>query len=99
MEKFQKNKKSKVHQGDAILRDEGGLSVWRAVEVNNCYYPILPEEPNDNTISDYFDLLLSTNKKVYLVTGDELYIEGACREPLLINVTILKDISSLYRRE
>ena len=74
-----KGKKSKVHCGDETVRNEGGLSVWRAVEVNNCYYPILPEEPNDNTISDYFNLLLQSDRKVYLVTGDELYIEGACR--------------------
>ena len=89
--------KSKVHVGDEIVRDEAGLSVWRAVESCGCYYPILPEEPNENTISDYFHMLLHSDEKVYLVTGTEMIIEGADREPLLIDVIILKDISHYYR--
>ena len=88
---------SKVHRGDAIIRKEGGVSVWRAVESDGIYYPILPVDFNKNAISDYFNLLLKSNKRVYLVTGDELSIEGADREPLLNNIKILKEITNYYR--
>lgn len=92
------NGKSKVYKGDEVVREEAGLSVWRAVESNGCYYPVLPEEPNENAISDYFDLLLNNdNRRVFLVTGDEISVEGADREPLLINVTIIKEITHYYR--
>lgn len=90
--------KSKVHRSDQIVREEAGVSVWRAIEDCGCYYPILPEEPNENTISDYFHMLLHSDKKVYLVTGTELFIEGADREPLLINVKVLDEITHYYRK-
>ena len=90
--------KSKVHRGDEIVREEVGVSVWRAIENCGYYYPILPEEPNENTISDYFYMLLHSDEKVYLVTGTEMFIEGADREPLLMDVTILKEITHYYRR-
>lgn len=90
--------KSKVHRSDEIVREEAGVSVWKAVENCGCYYPILPDEPNENTISDYFNLLLNSDKKVYLVTGNEIFIEGADREPLLMNVVVLKEITHYYRK-
>ena len=91
-----KDEKSKVYRSDSIVREEAGVSVWRAIENCGCYYPILPEEPNENTISDYFDMLLHNDKKVYLVTGTEMFIEGADREPLLMDVKILKEITDYY---
>lgn len=89
---------SEVHRGDSVIREEGGVSVWRAVESNGLYYPILPENPNKNAIADHFVLLLESDKNVYLVTGDELFIEGADREPLLNNVKIIKEITKYYRK-
>lgn len=91
--------KSKVYRGDSIIREEAGISVWKAIESCGYYYPMLPEEPNDNTISDYFDMLLHSDRKVYLVTGTEMFVEGADREPLLMDVKILKDISCYYRKD
>lgn len=91
---------SKVHRSDDVLRQEGGVSVWRAVEDQGKYWPLMPEEPNDNTIADYFSMLLDwyhSNKNVYLVTGHEICIEGADREPLLWNCQIIKDISWQYK--
>lgn len=76
---------------------ELGISVWRAVKVNNQYYPLLPDEPNENAIADYFDMLLNSNSPVYLVTGEEIRFEGQDREPLLQNITILKDITNQFR--
>ena len=67
------------------------------MESDGIYYPILPADFNKNAISDYFNLLLKSNKRVYLVTGDELSIEGADREPLLNNIKILKEITNYYR--
>lgn len=53
---IQEDGKSKVHRSDEIVREEAGVSVWRAVENCGCYYPILPDDPSENTISDYFNL-------------------------------------------
>ena len=93
------NGKSKVYRGDAIIREEAGVSVWRAIEANGRYYPVLPDEPNKNTIADYFEYVMNCNCNVYLVTGNELCIEGADREPLLEDVKILKDITWCYKRD
>lgn len=60
------------------------MSVWRAVEDQGKYWPLMPEEPNDNTIADYFSMLLDwyhSNKNVYLVTGHEICIEGLIESP------------------
>lgn len=92
------NEDSKVHRGDQLVRNEGGVSVWRAVKDSGYYWPILPKDPNENTISDYFRLLLHSDKPVYLVTGTEIFIEGADREPLLIDVVVLKEITHYYRK-
>ena len=89
---------SKVYSGDEVVREEAGVSVWDAVEVDGMYYPVLPKHPNDNTMADYFNLLLKSTDNVYLVTGDRIFVEGADREPLLINVKVLKDITRYYRR-
>ncbi len=91
--------KSRVHRSDDVIREEAGLSVWRAVENCGCYYPVLPEDANENAIADYFNFLLHSDKKVFLVTGTEIFIEGADREPLLIDVKVLKEITHYYRKE
>lgn len=94
-----KDENSIVHFGDAIIRKEGGVSVFRAVEANGMYYPMLPDDVNEAGIADYFDFLLRRqDRPVYLVTGDEIRLEGADREPLLQNVIIIKDLTHYYRR-
>lgn len=101
--KLPKDENSAVHRSDDIIRNEGGVSVWRAVEDQGKYWPLLPDDYNDNTIADYFHMLVnlygSGNGPVYLVIGDEIGIEGASREPLLRNVKIIKDISHYYNTE
>lgn len=90
---------SKVHRSDWTIRSEGGVSVWRAVEDQGRYWPLLPQEPNGNTIADYFSMLTNRyhqDRKVYLVTGSEICVEGADREPLLMDCQIIKDISNQY---
>lgn len=91
---------SHVHLGDYDARPEGGLSVWRAVKSNGCYYPVLPEDANEDAIADYFDMLLTGRQRVYLVTGQEMRLEGADREPLLMMpVTVLKEITHYIHPE
>lgn len=88
---------SKVHNG-CVIRNEGGVSVWDCVESCRCYYPVLPKNPNNCAINDYFDMLFS-DKPVYLVTGTRMYINGACNEPLLMNdIKILKKLDYSYIR-
>lgn len=87
---------STVHRSDEEVRKEGGISVWEAIEVNGCYYPILPKHPNGNTLADYFHYLLDFTGNIYLVTGTKIFIEGADREPLLMNVIIIKNITHQY---
>lgn len=94
-----KDGKSKVYRSGEIVREEAGISVWRAIEESGCYYPLLPKDPNENAIADYFNLLLHSDKKVFLVTGTELFIEGADREPLLMDCNVLKEITHYYRNE
>lgn len=89
--------KSKVHLGNEVVGEEAGVSVWEAVEANNRYYPKLPEMVNESGIQDYFDYLLESDKKVYLVVGDRLRINGKDNEPLLENVKVIKEITNYYR--
>ncbi|MCM1439502.1 MAG: hypothetical protein NC131_09940 [Roseburia sp.] len=89
---------SHVHFGDYDARPEGGLSVWEAVEANDCYYPVLPEDVNESGVADYFDQLLYGTGPVYLLTGDRIRMNGADNEPLLHRWTVLKEISHYYGR-
>lgn len=98
--KLPENENSAVHCSDEIIRNEGGVSVWRAIEDQGKYWPLMPDNPNDNTVADYFHMLTNLygcgEGPVYLVIGDEIGIEGAAREPLLRNVKIIKEITNYY---
>lgn len=87
---------SKVHLGGYEARSEGGLSVWRAVEANGRFYPVLPEDANEAAIADFFDFLMYGKGPVYLLTGDEIRMEGADREPLLQKWVVLEEITHYY---
>ncbi len=91
-----KNEISKAHRGDGILWEEKGVSVYNSVIVNNVYFPILPPQPSESCYADYFYFLFS-NKRVFVVTGDELTETGSCNEPLLKNVKILEEITDDYQ--
>lgn len=84
---------SKVYRSDQVIRSEGGVSVWNCVCANDMYYPILPENPNEHAIADYFRMLFS-DKPAYLVTGTELFLKGADGEPLLMDdIKILREVN------
>ena len=87
-----KDFQSKVYRSGTIVRNEGGVSVWECVESDDMYYPILPENPNEHAISDYFRELFS-DRPVYLVTGTRMFINGADDEPLLMDdIKIIKQL-------
>ena len=85
------NERSKIYRGDEILGEQAGVSVWECVECEYKYYPILPKNFNENTLSDYFDMLFS-DKKVYLITGREMPVRGCDNEILLRDIKILKEL-------
>lgn len=90
--------KSRIHNGDLIEGKELGLSVYRAVESNGLYFPILPEEANESGIFTYFNYLLGLASKkypIYLLTGTESKFEGHDRESLLIDFKIIKQLNYL----
>ena len=91
-----KNERSNVHQGDQIVKQENGVSVWNSAIANDIYYPILPVNPNECAVQDYVSFLWG-NKRVYLVTGDELEEVGSCGEPLLVNVKIVCELTDDYK--
>ena len=89
--------KSRVYASGKPCGEEAGLSVYRAVEANGAFYPILPDESNESGVADYFRYLMESSSPVYLVTGDLLWLEGHDREPLIANPVIVKDITQFYR--
>ena len=91
--------KSGIYAGDELVGQEPGLSVYRAVESCGMFFPQLPDDANENGVMDYFMFLIQQCKPVYLVTGEEMRFDGQDREPLLINVKILKEITHYYRTE
>ena len=60
------------------------------------YFPILPQNPSESVYADYFYFLFS-DKRVFVVTGDELAEKGSSGEPLLKNVEILEEITNDYK--
>lgn len=93
------NGRSNIYSSGTVIGTEAGLSVFRAVESCGMYYPVLPEEPNGDCIIDYFRFLMHSKLPVYLVTGDELRVEGRDREPLLQNVVVIQEITHYYRND
>lgn len=91
-----KDEISKFYRGDAYIKDEKGVSVWDSAMANDIYFPILPQNPSEGAVQDYFHMIWG-NRPVYLVTGDEISERGACGEPLLTNVQIIKDLTDDYK--
>lgn len=87
---------SKKHRGDEIVKEEKGLSVWNCALVNDVPFPLLPENPTESCMADYFYMLLG-DRPVYLVTGEELDEKGSAGEPLLTgSISIIKEYTEDY---
>ena len=93
-----KDGKSRVHISGEPCVEEAGLSVYRAVEANGAFYPMLPDESNEAGVADYFRYLMESDSPVYLVTGDLMWLEGHDREPLIANPVVVKDLTHIYRK-
>ena len=91
-----KDKTSKVHKSDAIVRAEKGVSVWNCVFVNDVPFPLLPSNASESAMADYFYCLLG-DKPVYLVEGTELSERGSANEPLLdTDIKVIHDYTDDY---
>lgn len=91
-----KDKISKVHRSDAVIRNEAGVSVWNCVFVNDVPFPLLPQNASESAMADYFYMLLG-NKPVYLVEGSELEEKGSAGEPLLDkDIKVIKEYTADY---
>lgn len=91
--------RSRIYVSGEPCGEEPGLSVYCAVEANGCYYPVLPDDSNEAGVSDYFQYLLDSDSKVFLVTGDRLWLEGHDREPLIANPIVIADLTNFYRKD
>ena len=88
---------SKAHRGDAVIREEKGISVWDCVFANDVPFPLLPQNASEAAVADYFHFLFS-DRPVYLVTGTELDERGSANEPLLKNnITIIREYTEDYK--
>ena len=74
---------------------ENGVSVWNCAMVNGVPFPLLPQDATETAMADYFYLLLG-DRPVYLVTGTELKERGSAGEPLLRNITVIRDYREDY---
>jgi len=91
-----KDKISKIHRSDEVQGLENGVSVWDCAFVDDVPFPLLPENPSENCMADYFHLLFG-NKPVYLVTGTELPQKGFVGEPLLdTDIQIIQEYTEDY---
>ena len=91
-----KDKKSKAHKSDVVIREEKGVSVWDCAFVNDVPFPLLPTNASESAMADYFYCLLG-NKPVYLVEGTELAEKGSAGEPLLdTDISIIQEYTNDY---
>lgn len=87
---------SKARRSDEIIRIEKGVSVWNCIFVNDVPFPLLPDNSSEDTLADYFYMLLG-NRRVFLVTGTELSEKGSANEPLLdSDIAIIKEVTEDY---
>lgn len=89
---------SKIYLGSEKVGEEAGVSVYEAVFADNRYYPKLPDNPTESAITDFYEFLLDSDRKVYLVIGNRIRINGKDNEPLLENVKVIKEITSYFNR-
>lgn len=85
--------KSRIHASDDVIGVEAGLSVYRAVEANGLYFPVLPDDANESGVMDYFNYLFRIKEqKIFLLTGIESRFTGQDKEPLLVEYQIIGEV-------
>lgn len=103
--KIPENEQSKIHNNcREVIGYEKGVSVWNAVKLEDGYHLVAPLNGNENSYGDfiadafpdeYYGKNMSTERKIYVVTGDE-FGKGSDNEPLLRNIKIIEELSYNY---
>ena len=92
------NEQSNKKQNFTTIGKEDGVSCYNVTELNDKYVPIIPIPCTEDTLCTIDYCLLESSKgerPVFLISGD-LVGRGIEGEPLLRNITIVKDISYEY---
>ena len=92
------NEQSNKKQNFTTIGKEDGVSCYCVTELNDRYVPVIPIPCTEDTLCTIDYCLLESSKgerPVFLISGD-LVGRGIEGEPLLKNITIVKDISYEY---
>lgn len=97
-----KTEKSKVYRnGDSVIGEEPGVSVYDTVFYDGEWKIIYPNPSTEHTAQDINDFVLdiaknnSFKRQAYLVSGDKVGT-GQDGEPLIVNVKIIQNITSQF---
>ena len=99
------NEISKIHRGDAIIDEEKGVSVYNAIKINDLWHIVMPpffKEGQGNTYEILIQNVtecrfrINSPQKVYLVKGEEVG-KGYDLEPVIKNITIVKDLTEQFK--
>lgn len=93
-----KHERSTEYDDGEAIDKELGVSVWDCALANGIYHPILPQNPNEDAIADFYKLLWS-DRPVYLLTGTELNNKGTDGEPLLKGTEIVEEYGDGFYKE
>lgn len=74
---------------------EDGISVYDAVRMTDGWHIIMPL-PSTKGQGMTYEYLIQSNRKIYLVVGDEIGI-GSDGEPIIKNMKKIKDVTKYFR--
>ena len=96
---------SRRYNGDAVIGEEKGVSVYNCVKINGSYHIVMPLPMKEGQGQTYEILIqcvtecrykIEKTRRVYLVNGDQVGT-GADGEPLIRNVIVIKDITEQFK--
>ncbi|MBE6299807.1 MAG: hypothetical protein E7083_05655 [Bacteroidales bacterium] len=99
------NETSKIYNGDAIIGEERGVSVYDCIEKNGKYHIVMPLPFIEGQGQTYECLIqevtqcryeIARPRKVYLVTGKQVG-NGHDNEPIIKNIKIIKEITEQFK--
>lgn len=74
---------------------EEGISVYDAVRMTDGWHIIMPL-PSTKGQGMTYEYLIQSNRKIYLVVGDEIGV-GSDGEPIIKNMKKIKDVTKYFR--
>ena len=82
------------NNNDEVIGKEKGVSVYEAHKnINGTYSPVIPFPTNEKAFNDFIYYIRYFTGNRYLITGYLLNKTGSHREPLVINVKIIKKLN------